>query len=211
MINQILAKRYAKALLTLGREDGDFEQYGAELQGFVTFWESETEFADAASNPLYAKENRKAIVKAVVDKMELSPVFKSLLDLMIEKNRLAIIPEVGIFYQKLLDELNNISRAKVTSATPLSEEAMESIKASLEKTTGSSVARNGVALNVLGDDLGGEQEIELQLATDTTAVNAPSRLILAVDHLVVGRIAHRSATADAAKVLDLPIASPVLV
>ena len=139
MINQILAKRYAKALLTLGREDGDFEQYGAELQGFVTFWESETEFADAASNPLYAKENRKAIVKSVVDKMELSPVFKSLLDLMIEKNRLAIIPEVGIFYQKLLDELNNISRAKVTSATPLSEEAMESIKASLEKTTGSSI------------------------------------------------------------------------
>ena len=139
MINQILAKRYAKALLTLGREDGNFEQYGEELQGFVTFWESETEFADAASNPLYAKENRKTIVNAVVDKMDLSPVFKSLLDLMIEKNRLAIIPEVGIFYQKLLDELNNISRAKVTSATPLSEEAMESIKASLEKTTGSNI------------------------------------------------------------------------
>ncbi|UCF02197.1 MAG: ATP synthase F1 subunit delta [Deltaproteobacteria bacterium] len=139
MINQILAKRYAKALLTLGREDGNFEQYGEELGGFVTFWESETEFADAASNPLYAKEDRKTIVNAVVDKMDLSPVFKSLLDLMIEKNRLTIVPEVGIFYQKLLDELNNISRAKVTSATPLSEEAMESIKASLEKTTGSSI------------------------------------------------------------------------
>ncbi len=139
MINQILAKRYAKALLTLGREDGNFEQYGEELHGLVTFWESETEFADAASNPLYAKENRKTIVNAVVDKMELSPVFKSLLDLMVEKNRLAIIPEVGIFYQKLLDELNNISRAKVTSATPLSEEAIESIKASLEKTTGSNI------------------------------------------------------------------------
>ena len=139
MINQILAKRYAKALLTLGREDGNFEQYGEELNRFVTFWESETEFADAAANPLYAKEDRKTIVNAVVDKMELSPVFKSLLDLMIEKNRLAIMPEVGIFYQKLLDELNNISRAKVTSATPLSEEAMESIKTSLEKTTGSSI------------------------------------------------------------------------
>ena len=139
MINQILAKRYAKALLTLGREDGNFKQYGEELEAFVTFWESETEFADAASNPLYAKENRKTIVQAVVDKMELSPVFKSLLDLMIEKNRMALIPEIGIFYRKLLDDLNNISRAKVTSATPLSEEALTSIKASLEKTTGSSI------------------------------------------------------------------------
>jgi F0F1-type ATP synthase delta subunit len=29
--NQILAKRYAKALLTLGREDGNHEKYGEEL------------------------------------------------------------------------------------------------------------------------------------------------------------------------------------
>ncbi|MDH3852483.1 MAG: ATP synthase F1 subunit delta, partial [Deltaproteobacteria bacterium] len=60
-------------------------------------------------------------------------------DLMLEKKRLPIIPEVRSFYQKLLDEMVNISRAKVTSATPLSEKAVESIKASLEKTTGSSI------------------------------------------------------------------------
>ncbi len=58
---------------------------------------------------------------------------------MIEKNRLSIIPDVGSFYQRLLDELSNISRAEVTSATPLSAEAVESIKASLEKTTGRSI------------------------------------------------------------------------
>jgi F-type H+-transporting ATPase subunit delta len=139
VISQILAKRYAKALLTLGREDGSYEQYGEELDRFVTFWKSETEFADAASNPLYAKENRKVVVSAVAEKMGLSPVFKSLLDLMVDKNRLGIIPDVGTFYQKLLDEMSNISRAKVTSATVLSDEAVESIKASLEKTTGHSI------------------------------------------------------------------------
>jgi F-type H+-transporting ATPase subunit delta len=137
--NQILAKRYAKALLTLGREDGNYEKYGEELDQFVTFWEETPEFADAASNPLYAKENRQVICGAVVEKMGMSPVFKSLLNLMLEKNRLPIIPEVRSFYQKLLDEMANISRAKVTSATPLSEEAVASIKASLEKTTGRSI------------------------------------------------------------------------
>ena len=49
MTNQILAKRYAKALLTLGREDGNHEKYGEELDQFVTFWEETPEFADAAS------------------------------------------------------------------------------------------------------------------------------------------------------------------
>lgn len=139
MTNQILAKRYAKALLTLGREDGNHEKYGEELDQFVTLWEETPEFADAASNPLYAKENRKVIVSAVAEKLGLSPVFKSLLDLMLDKNRLGIIPDVGTFYQKLLDELSNISRAKVTSATVLSDEAVASIKASLEKTTGHSI------------------------------------------------------------------------
>ena len=139
MINQILAKRYAKALLTLGREDGNYEKYGEELSQFVAFWEGTPEFADAASNPLYAKENRKIICSAVVDKMGFSPVFKSLLDLMLEKNRLSIIPEVRSLYRKLLDELAKISRAKVASATPLSAEAVEAIKASLEKATGGSV------------------------------------------------------------------------
>jgi F-type H+-transporting ATPase subunit delta len=137
--NQILAKRYAKALLTLGREDGNYEKYGEELDKFVAFWESTTEFADAASNPMYAKESRKVICKAVVEQMGFSPVFKSLIDLMLEKNRLAIIPGVRSFYEKLLDEMAKISRAKVTSAIPLTEEAVESIKASLEKTVGQSI------------------------------------------------------------------------
>jgi F-type H+-transporting ATPase subunit delta len=139
VINQILAKRYAKALLTLGREDGNYEKYGEELDQFVAFWEGTPEFADAASNPLYAKDNRKIICSAVVDKMGLSPVFKSLLDLMLEKNRVSIIPDVQNLYQKLLDEMANISRAEVASATPLSEEAVEAIRGSLEKATGSSV------------------------------------------------------------------------
>ena len=116
MTNQILAKRYAKALLTLGREDGNYEKYGEELDQFVTFWESEPEFADAASNPLYAKESRRVICRAVLDKMGLSPVFKSLIDLMIEKNRLGIISEVRTFFQKLLDELANLSRANLSKA-----------------------------------------------------------------------------------------------
>ncbi|UCG14454.1 MAG: ATP synthase F1 subunit delta [Deltaproteobacteria bacterium] len=139
MTNQILAKRYAKALLTLGREDDNYEKYGEELDQFVTLWDMEPEFADAASNPLYAKESRRAICRAVLDKMELSAVFKTLIDLMIEKNRLGIIGEVRSFYQRLLDELANLSRAKVASATALSDEAVEAIKVSLEKATGRSI------------------------------------------------------------------------
>ncbi len=122
MTNQILAKRYAKALLTLGREDGNYRQYGEELSKFVAFWEQQPEFVDAVSNPLYVKDNRKVICQAVAAKLGLSQVFRSLLNLMIEKNRLRIVPDVRTYYQKLLDEMANTSRAEVASATTLAGE-----------------------------------------------------------------------------------------
>jgi F-type H+-transporting ATPase subunit delta len=137
--NQILAKRYARALLTLGREDGDYKQYGEELNKFVAFWEQQPEFMDAVSNPLYVKDNRKVICQTVAAKLGLSQAFRSLLNLMIEKNRLGIVPDVRTYYQKLLDEMANISRAEITSATALAGEEVGAIKAALEKVTGGTV------------------------------------------------------------------------
>jgi len=137
--SQILAKRYARALLTLGEQDGNRQLYGEELNRFVDFWLQNPEFADAVSNPLYPKENRKAICRTVIQKMEFTPVFGALVDLMIEKNRLQIIADVRTYYQKLLDDLANVSRAKVISAAPLPDEAVENIKAALEKVTGRSI------------------------------------------------------------------------
>lgn len=139
MTNQILAKRYAKALLTLGREDGNYRQYGEELNTFVVFWERQPEFVDAVANPLYVKDNRKVICQVVAAKLGLSLVFRSLLNLMIERNRLRIVPDVRSYYQKLLDEMANIGRAEVTSATTLSGEEVAAIKAALEKVTGGTV------------------------------------------------------------------------
>ena len=139
MTNQILAKRYAKALLTLGHEDGNQEEYGEELSKFVAFWEEQSEFADAVANPLYTKENRTVIFQTVVEKMGLSPAVKSLFNLMMEKNRLRILPDVRTYYQRLLDDLANVSRAEVISATALSQEAVAAIKESLEKVTGRTI------------------------------------------------------------------------
>ena len=38
MTSYIVAKRYAKALLEIGKEDGNTEQYGKELGGFAEMW-----------------------------------------------------------------------------------------------------------------------------------------------------------------------------
>ena len=63
-----VSKRYAKALLSLGKEDGNYLQYGKELQEFSSFFEQNTEFAQALSNPVFDLEARKSILNIVFQK-----------------------------------------------------------------------------------------------------------------------------------------------
>ena len=54
MIGSKVSKRYAKALFSLGQEDGNFEQYGRELFEFAEFFQDNEDFRRVVSNPIFA-------------------------------------------------------------------------------------------------------------------------------------------------------------
>ena len=60
---------------------------------------------------------------------------KSFLLLLFDKGRIGFIGSISDFYQKLADELNGIARASLVSATTLSEDTVEKIRATLSKKT----------------------------------------------------------------------------
>jgi F-type H+-transporting ATPase subunit delta len=60
---------------------------------------------------------------------------KSFLLLLFDKGRIGFIDSINDFYQKLADELNGIARASLVSATPLSEDTVEKIRAALSQKT----------------------------------------------------------------------------
>ena len=139
MKNFVIPRRYAKALLLIGKEDGQAEQYGKELAGFVGVLDSEGEFEDAINNPLYPVADRQQVLKVVGDKIGVSDVLKAFLLLLFEKRRLTHLRGINEFYQNLVDEFKGLVHAEVTSAGELSDEAVEKIKASLVKMTGKEV------------------------------------------------------------------------
>ena len=139
MKNFVISRRYAKALILIGKEDGKAEQYGEELAGFVSVVDSESEFEDAINNPLYPVETRKKLLTTIVDKIGVSDVVKSFLLLLFEKRRIAHLRGINDLYQDLVDEFKGIVHAEVTSASGLSDEAIEKIRASLAKMTGKDV------------------------------------------------------------------------
>lgn len=136
MISERIARRYAKALLAIGREDGQADTYKEELGGFVNLLEEQKELEQVISNPLYDAESRKNVLQAVVKRSELSQVMASFLFLLFDKGRIQYLRDIYAFYEKLTDELANIVRADLVSAVELPEESIARIQAALSEKTG---------------------------------------------------------------------------
>ncbi len=139
MKNMAIARRYAKALLLIGKEDGKAETYREELEGFAAIMEKEPTLEQAIVNPLHDAQGRRRVLETVVGKLEVSEVMKSFLMLLFDKGRIGFLPYINEFYQKLADELKGIARASLVSATELPEATIKKIKEALSKKTGKEV------------------------------------------------------------------------
>jgi F-type H+-transporting ATPase subunit delta len=134
-----IARRYARALLLIGKEDGGAETYRKELDGFARLLAKEKQLREAICNPLYDAEGRKKVLQALIKKMGVSDVMKTFLLLLFDKGRIGFAESINEFYQKLADELRGVARATVISATGLSAEAVEKIRGALSKKTGKDI------------------------------------------------------------------------
>jgi len=137
--NLAVARRYAKALLLIGKEDGQAEVYRDELDTFSVLVSSSKELDQAICNPLYDAAGRKKVLQAIIEQLELSGVVKAFLLLLFDKGRISFAESINGFYQKLADELKGVARASLVSATELSDETVEKIRESLSKMTGKDV------------------------------------------------------------------------
>ena len=139
MKNLAIARRYAKALILIGKDDGKTETYREELAGISELVEREKTLEQAINNRLYNTEERKKVLGSIIDKVGLSRVVKSFLILLFDKGRFVYLSSINDFYQKLADEIKGVSRASLVSATELSSETVEKIRATLSEKTGKDI------------------------------------------------------------------------
>jgi F-type H+-transporting ATPase subunit delta len=139
LIDLTVSRRYARALMMLGQDDGKFKEYGEELKVFSQLLEREPELKDALLNPVHSMEERKTLLLRIADLLKLSPIVSNFLKLLFDKLRLAALPGISQVYQQLADEIENLKRARVKSAVPLDDEMQERLRTAMEKMTNSKV------------------------------------------------------------------------
>ncbi len=139
MKNLTVSRRYAKALILIGQEDGKAEQYNAELESVVSLFDAQSDFEKALTNPLYNKNDRKKVLQAVLAGTDLSGIMKSFLILLFDKGRIGFLREIASYYKDLADELKGVVKASIVSATALSSDAVAKIKEALSKRVGKNI------------------------------------------------------------------------
>jgi F-type H+-transporting ATPase subunit delta len=135
----ILARRYAKALFAVGKENGKFEEYNEALQGVAGLYVSHPEVVDALINPLYPLDIRQKVMAGMVASMGVEKIMANFLNLLVEKKRAGVLPEIAEEFQAMVDNEKNVSHGSVVSAIELSEALQLKVRTTLEKLTGKKV------------------------------------------------------------------------
>jgi F-type H+-transporting ATPase subunit delta len=137
--NLAIARRYAKALLLIGKEDGNTDTYREELGTFANLLEQEKSLQQVLVNPLYDVDGRKKVLTSVMDNLKLSRAVTTFLLFLFDKGRIGFFGNINDFFQKFADELKGVARASLVSATELSSETIEKIQSALSKRTGKDI------------------------------------------------------------------------
>ncbi len=135
-----IARRYAKALVQLGAEEGAVERFHSELTTVESLFASNPALGALFANPAYGIEAKREILKDVNARLAASTTIGNFLLLLLERGRIAALPQIVASFSALADELSGVVRPVVTTAQPLEDGQVADIKAALEKNTGKKVA-----------------------------------------------------------------------
>lgn len=135
----ILARRYAKAVFSVGTENDKLAEYNEALQAFASLYETSPEVKDALVNPLYPADVKAKVMAGIVASADVDSVITKFLNLLVEKQRADILPEIAEEFKIMVDDAQNLSHGTVISAVELSEALQSKIQDTLEKLTGKKV------------------------------------------------------------------------
>lgn len=140
MANRSVARRYARAFIDLAEEQGAVEEVGADLDRALAAVRAEGDLLFAAlSNPVFTLPERRAVLMQVLPRLELRKPTQNLLQLLLDKRRFGLLPELVEIYRGYADDKARRVRVLVTTAEPLTPQLETEVRAALEQMTGKEV------------------------------------------------------------------------
>ena len=117
-----LPRRYARALIGIATEENQVGPFGEGLENLTYCFQQAPEMLAALANDSFETSKRLAVMEEVSKKAGLPELLKRFLLLLIQKNRIGLLPEIAREYRRFHDEILGIVRVAV--ATPRAPEPL---------------------------------------------------------------------------------------
>jgi len=139
MPSRASAARYARALFDVALKESDPVQIERDLAAFAGLMSDHAELHGALTNPAVGVSAKHRIADALGTRLNAAPPARKLFLLLADRDRLAIVPDLLAVYRERLLEHQQVVRAEVTTAAPLSPERVTQIEQQLAALTGRKV------------------------------------------------------------------------
>ncbi len=123
---QRIASRYAKSLFDSAVEQNKVMDILEDVKSLLNT-SKDAEFSGFLKNPIIPVKNKLEVVKALFGG-KFNPLTMSFLNLIFEKRRETVLPEIAGEFVNLYRASKNISSMKLVTATTVSEEVLGAIK-----------------------------------------------------------------------------------
>ncbi len=130
-----LATPYAEALLQVAESRQETDTVATQARELLLLWNSSAQLREAMASPVLEPEAKKAALSALFDGHVTASV-QNLLKLLADRQRIAVLDAVLERFLELYRELRQITLAKVSSATPLSDEQQAQLNQKVQAIAG---------------------------------------------------------------------------
>ena len=150
--SRALARRYARALLEVVLENkGDPQGLRQELLGVADLLLGNAELARILQHPAVGVDRKRKVLAALWQKAGPGPLLERLVDLLVGRDRLALLPGIAEAYGELWNEHRGVVAAEAVSAVALTKAQRDALAAALQEASGRGVELSArAAPEVLG-------------------------------------------------------------
>jgi F-type H+-transporting ATPase subunit delta len=141
MSNLASANRYARALLDVAIKEADPVKAEQELADFAELFQHEG-LKKALLNPAVPVQQKRAVMDALVARLQPSAPVGKLMRLLADRDRLELLPDLLTTYRERLMDHQQVVRADVVTAEPLPADRAARLQQALAGATGRTVIVN---------------------------------------------------------------------
>lgn len=131
------AIRYSKAIFQIAEESNNLSNLKDDMDSIISAHKSSDDFKNLISNPLINNSDKKEILSIVISKMNKQT--SNLINLLIANKRLSILYDIAHGFNDIYNRENNIERATVVTATPISEKIKNQVLKKIQTLSNKSV------------------------------------------------------------------------